>query len=67
MAMDADDKKSLPIDLYTDIVNSHGVGSFEAHDFRDRHGAVPGFLKLADTIDSAKRALETGGPAQAGR
>lgn len=67
MAMDADDKKSLLIDLCADIVNSHGVNSFQADDFRDRHGAVPGFLEQADAIDALKRTFAAGGPEQADR
>ena len=59
--MDTDQKMSLLCDLYTDIVNTHGVGSFQAEAFRDRHGNVPGFIRKADTIDQLKRDLTAGG------
>ncbi len=55
------------LDVYTDIVNAHGVKSMQGQDFRDRHAEDTEFLRLAKAVDIMKTAFGTGGAEQSGR
>lgn len=48
------------MDTYTDIVNTHGVGSKQANAFRQRHVTDTKLLRLANIIDRTAVALLTG-------